>query len=35
MQHGDLALIGLSGAVLALVGSAFFAWTQWRFGALR
>ena len=24
-----------SGAVLALVGSAFFAWTQWRFGALR
>ena len=35
MQHGDLALIGLSGAVLALVGSAFFAWTQWRFRALR
>ena len=35
MQHGDFALIGLSGAVLALVGSAFFAWTQWRFGAPR
>ena len=30
-----IALIGLSGAVLALVGSAFFAWTQWRFGAPR
>ena len=34
MQHGDLALIGLFGAVLALAGSTLFAWTQWRFGAL-
>ena len=31
MQHGELALIGLGGAVLALVGSALFAWTQWHF----
>ena len=35
MQHGELALIGLGGAVLALVGSALFAWTQWRFRTTR
>ena len=35
MQHGELALIGLGGAVLALVGSALFAWTQWRFRMTR
>ena len=35
MQHGELALIGLGGAVLALVGSALFAWTQWHFRTTR
>lgn len=35
MQHGELALIGLGGAVLALVGSALFAWMQWRFRTTR
>ena len=30
MQHGGLALIGISGAVIGACGMALFAWTQWR-----
>ena len=30
MQHGGLALIGISGAVIGACGTALFAWTQWR-----
>ena len=30
MQHADLAWIGFSGAALGALGTALFAWTQWR-----
>ena len=33
MQHGGLPLIGFSGATLGALGTALFAWTQWRWRA--